>query len=159
MSLDTDIALLSKVPLFSELNAEQVRLLAFSAVHRELRVDEVLFREGEASPSGYIVASGEIVMSHGEGRRKKVLATCEPGSLIGEVALFIATRRPATATANRLTDVMEINRTLIIRMLNEYPHVALRIRAALAERLTATVAELGKVQTALQKIDRPLQRR
>ena len=155
MSLDTDIALLSHVPLFSELNSEQVRLLAFSAVHRELRVDEVLFREGDEAPSGFIVASGEIAMSHGEGRRKKVLATCEPGSLIGELALFISTRRPATATANRLTDVMEINRALMTRMLNEYPHVALRLRAALSERLTATVSELGRVKHALNQIDRP----
>ena len=159
MSLDSDIALLSQIPLFSELNSEQVRLLAFSAVHRELRVDEVLFREGDDAQSGFVVVSGEIAMSHGEGRRKKVLATCEPGSLIGEVALLIPTKRPATAIANRLSDVMEINRTLITRMLNEYPHVALRMRSALSERLTATVAELGKVQQALRKIDRPPVRR
>lgn len=152
MSLDSDIALLSQVPLFSELNPEQVRLLAFSALHRELRVDEVLFREGDEAQSGFVVASGELVLSHGEGRRKKVLATCEPGSLIGEVALLIPTKRPATATANRLSNVMEINRTLVTRMLNEYPQVALRMRAALSERLTATVAELGKVRQALHKI-------
>src|SRR3990170_2953535 len=115
MSLDSDIALLSRVPLFSELNTEQVRLLAFSAVHRELRVDEVLFREGQDAPSGYIVASGEIAMSRGHGKARKILATCEPGCLIGEIALFIATKRPATATATRLTDVMEINRVLMTR--------------------------------------------
>jgi CRP-like cAMP-binding protein len=155
MSLDSDIALLSRVPLFSELNSEQVRLLAFSAVHRELRADEILFREGDDAQSGYIVASGEIVLTRGEGRARKTLATCEPGSLIGEIALFIETKRPATATAGRLTDVMEINRTLMTRMLNEYPHVALRLRAALTERLTATVAELGRVKQALNRIDRP----
>jgi CRP-like cAMP-binding protein len=159
MSLDSDIALLSRVPLFSELNSEQVRLLAFSALHRELRVDEVLFHEGSEAFSGYIVASGEIVMSRGEGKAKKTLATCEPGSLIGEIALFIATKRPATATATRLTDVIEINRALMTRMLNEYPHVALRLRAALTERLTATVSELGRVRQALKQIDAPPARR
>jgi CRP-like cAMP-binding protein len=159
MSLDSDIALLSRVPLFSELNSEQVRLLAFSALHRELRVDEVLFHEGAEAFSGYIVASGEIVMSRGEGKAKKTLATCEPGSLIGEIALFIATKRPATATATRLTDLIEINRALMTRMLNEYPHVALRLRAALTDRLTATVSELGRVRQALNQIDaRPARR-
>jgi len=149
MSLDSDISLLSQIALFSELSAEQLRLLAFSAVHREIRVDEVLFREGDEAASGFIVASGEIVMSRGEGKEKKLLATCEAGCLIGEIALFIKTTRPATATASRLTDVMEINRALVTRMLNEYPHVALRLRTALAERLTATVTELGKVRQAL----------
>jgi len=159
MSLDSDISLLSRIPLFGELNAEQVRLLAFSAAHRELRVDEILFREGEDATSGFIVASGEIALSRGEGKAKKTLASCEVGSLVGEIALFIATKRPATATATRLTDVIEINRALITRMLNEYPHVALRLRAALSERLTATVSELGRVKQALDRIDRPAARR
>lgn len=159
MSLDSDISLLSRVPLFSELNAEQVRLLAFSAAHRELRVDEVLFREGEDATSGFIVASGEIVLSHGDGKARKIMASCETGCLLGEIALFIKTKRPATATATRLTDVLEINRALITRMLNEYPHVALRLRAAITERLTATVSELGRVRQALDRIDRPSARR
>jgi CRP-like cAMP-binding protein len=154
MSLDSDISLLSGIALFHELSAEQLRLLAFSAVHREIRVDEVLFREGDEAASGFIVASGEIVLSRGEGKDKKVLATCDGGCLIGEIALFIKTARPATATASRLTDVMEINRALVTRMLNEYPHVALRLRAALAERLTATVTELGKVRQALDRAGR-----
>jgi CRP-like cAMP-binding protein len=152
MSLDSDISLLAHVPLFSQLNAEQLRLLAFSAVHREIRADEVLFREGEDAQSGFIVASGEILMTQGDGKARKVLATCEPGCLIGELALFISAKRPATAVAGRLSDVMEINRALVTRMLNEYPHVALRLRAALAERLTATVGELGKVQQALEQV-------
>lgn len=158
MSLDSDIALLSQVPLFGGLNAEQVRLLAFSAVHRELRVDEVLFREGEEALSGFVVVSGEIAMSRGTGSRKKLLASCEPGSLIGEVALLVPTKRRGTAAATRLSDVMEINRALITRMLNEYPQVALRMRSALSERLTATVAELGKVKQSLGKVGQPPRR-
>src|SRR5690606_36693265 len=89
MSIDQDIALLSRVPVFSALSTDHVRLLAFSAVHRELRADEVLFREGDEAVSVYIVASGEIVMAHGEVKKRKILATCEPGSLIGEIALFL----------------------------------------------------------------------
>jgi CRP-like cAMP-binding protein len=154
MSLDSDISLLSRIALFGELNAEQLRLLAFSAVHREIRSDEVLFSEGESASSGFVVGSGEIVLTRGEGKARKVLATCEPGCLIGELALFIDIKRPATATASRLTDVMEINRALVTRMLNEYPHVALRLRAALADRLTATVSELGRVKQALDRIAR-----
>jgi CRP-like cAMP-binding protein len=152
MSLDSDISLLSHIALFSELNAEQLRLLAFSAVHREVRADEVLFKEGDDAQSGFVVASGEILLTRGEGKDKKQLAICEAGCLIGEIALFINTTRPATATAGRLTDVMEINRALVTRMLNEYPHVALRLRAALSERLTATMTELGKVKQVLDQM-------
>jgi CRP-like cAMP-binding protein len=155
MSLDGDISLLSRVALFSELNTEQLRLLAFSAVRLELAAGQVLFREGSKALSGYIVAAGGIELTIREDEEeRKVVATCEPGTLIGEIALFVETRRPATATAMVASEVLEVDRKLVTRMLNEYPHVALRFRAALAERLTATVAELGKVRKALNEIDR-----
>jgi CRP-like cAMP-binding protein len=152
MSLDSDIARLSRVPLFQELTSVQVRLLAFSAMHREVRVGEALFHEGAEAFSGFVVANGEIVLSRGEGEAKQKLATCEPGCLIGELALFAEMRRPATAIASRPTDVIEINRALMARMLDEFPELAIRLRVFLAGRLTATVSELGRVAQALNRI-------
>jgi CRP-like cAMP-binding protein len=153
VSLDRDIALLSRVPLFSELSTEQLRLLAFSAVRLELSPGQVLFREGATAGSGYVVAFGGVELSLGQGSKRKVLMTCEAGSLIGEIALFIETRRPATATAIVSTEVLDIDRKLVTRMLNEYPHVAVRLRRTLATRLTATIAELGKIRKTLDAID------
>jgi CRP-like cAMP-binding protein len=158
MSLDRDIAMLSRVPLFSELTTEQLRLLAFSAVRLELTPGQVLFRENAVAQSGYIVAFGGIELSVGDGTGKRVLTTCEAGSLIGEMALFIETVRPATATAIVSSEVLEVDRKLVKRMLNEYPHVALRLRATLADRLQATVAELTKVRDQLQKVGKPARR-
>jgi hypothetical protein len=57
MSLDRDIAMLSRIPLFTELTTEQLRLLAFSAVRLELSPGQVLFRENAVAQSGYVVAS------------------------------------------------------------------------------------------------------
>jgi CRP-like cAMP-binding protein len=153
VSLDRDIALLSRVPLFSELSTEQLRLLAFSAVRLELSPGQVLFREGATAGSGYVVAFGGIEMSIGQAGKRKVLMTCEQGSLIGELALFIETKRPATATAVVSSEVLDIDRKLVTRMLNEYPHVALRLRRTLASRLTATIGELGKIRRALDMIE------
>ena len=137
MSLDRDIAMLSRIPLFTELTTEQLRLLAFSAVRLELSPGQILFRENAVAQSGYIVAFGGIELSVGDGTGKRVLTTCEAGSLIGEMALFIETVRPATATAIVSSEVLEVDRKLVRRMLNEYPHVALRLRATLVERLQA----------------------
>jgi CRP-like cAMP-binding protein len=148
------MALLKSVPLFSELSTEQLRLLAFSAVRQELARDQVLFREGSKAQSGYIVASGVIELTSGDGGERRLITTCETGSLIGELALFIEATRPATATAIVTSEVLEIDRKLVVRMLNEYPHVALRLRAILSERLSATVSELGRVRRALMDIDR-----
>ncbi len=157
MSLDGDIALLRRVPLFADLPTEPIRLLAFSAGQRQLAAGQVIFREDDPAHSGFVVASGGIQLT--AGAKRKVLATCETGSLVGELALLIETRRPATATALTVSQALEIDRTLILRMLNEYPRVAMTWRATMAERLMATVGELGRVRTALRDIDRRRTRR
>ena len=150
MSLDSDIALLQRVPLFSELPIEQIRLLAFSAVRLELAADQVLFREGARANSGYVVAAGGLKLTVGP--RRKVVANCETGTLIGELALLIETKRPATATAMVASQVLEIDRKLILRMLSEYPQVAVKWRETMSERLLATVTDLGRVRAALKDI-------
>src|SRR3954447_22375245 len=159
MSLDRDIALLSRIPLFSELSTEQLRLLAFSAVRLELSPGQILFRENAAALSGYVISYGGIELTTSEGAARRIVATWGGGSLVGEMALFIDIRRPATGTAIVSTEVLEIDRKLVTRMLNEYPHVALRLRATLADRLASTVAELTKVRQALMDIDRGSARR
>jgi len=153
MSLERDIALLARIPLFSELSTEQLRLLAFSAVRLNLSPGQVLFREGNLAGSGYVVVYGAIELSIGQAGRRKVLTTCEQGSLIGELALFIETKRPATATAVVTSEVLDIDRKLVTRMLSEYPHVATRLRRILASRVTSTIAELGEVQKLLEAVD------
>ncbi len=150
MSLDSDIALLQRVPLFGDLPTEQIRLLAFSAVRLELAADQVLFREGARANSGFVVVSGGIRLTIGP-RRKRV-ADCEAGALIGELALLIETKRPATATAMVTSQVLELDRKLILRMLNEYPQVAVRWRETMSERLLATVTDLGRVRAVLKDI-------
>src|SRR6185503_9936197 len=50
--IDSDIALLRRVPLFADLPTEQIRLLAFSAIRLDLEPDQVLFREGSRANSG-----------------------------------------------------------------------------------------------------------
>ncbi len=150
MSLDSDIALLKRVPLFSDLPTEQIRLLAFSAVRLELATDQVLFREGARANSGFVVMNGGIRLSVGP--RRKMVADCEAGALIGELALLIETKRPATATAMVASQVLELDRKLILRMLSEYPQVAVKWRETMSERLLATVTDLGRVRAVLKGI-------
>jgi CRP-like cAMP-binding protein len=155
MTLDSDIALFKGIPLFADLPTEQLRLIAFGAVRLELVAGQVLFREGAKALSGFVVLSGAVQLTTGETSLRKTMATCEAGSLIGEIALLIETRRPATATATAPSQVLEIERKAILRMLNEYPGVAIRMRDRLANRLTATVADLSRVGEALDSFNGP----
>ena len=154
MTLAEDISLLIKVPLFSDLSSDHLRLLAFSSIRLELPAGRVLFRKDAPATSGFVVMSGEIVL--GDNVDAEPLGRFGPGALLGETALFIANRRPATATAAVDSEVVEIDRSLMRRMLDEYPEVAARLHARLVDKLASTVSEVSRVKTRLDAISYPL---
>jgi CRP-like cAMP-binding protein len=146
MSLDRDIALFARVPLFEGLAADHLRLLAFSAVRLELKGGSVLFEKGASAKSGYVVARGAIELIEGTGDKRRVVALCPAGTLIGEMALFVETKRPATAVALGETQIIELGGAAVMRMVREYPQVAERLYALLAGRLAGTVSELAALR-------------
>jgi CRP-like cAMP-binding protein len=146
MSLDRDIALFARVPLFEGLTADHLRLLAFSAVRLELKGGGVLFEKGMSAKSGFVVARGTIELIEGSGNARRVVALCPAGTLIGEMALFVETTRPATAVALGETQVIELGGAAVMRMVREYPQVAERLYARIAGRLAGTVNELAALR-------------
>ena len=145
MSIESDIAVLRQISLLANLPTEQLRLIAFGAVRLELAQGQILFREGGKALSGYVVLAGSLELTTNQAGRHPIVTTCEPGSLVGELALFVETRRPATAIALERTEVLEVERKVVLRMLREHPELALRLRDMLTDRLTATVNELSHV--------------
>ncbi|WP_186399932.1 cyclic nucleotide-binding domain-containing protein [Stappia sp. P2PMeth1] len=153
MSLARDMELLRQVPLLAEFPDEQMRLLAFSAENVSYRDGEVLFIAGERADAGLVVASGAVLLE-GEGEDRQELGSFGPGSLIGETALLVETRRPARAVAVGPTEVIRIRRALFKRMLQEFPEIARRLFEARAGRFRATAGALARVGTVLEQLER-----
>jgi CRP-like cAMP-binding protein len=135
MSLESDIAVLRNVPLFEDLQVDQLRLLAFGGEHRRLHRDEFVFREDARSDAGLVIVSGEIALLRGPPERQIVAGTYGPGTLLGEMALITETRRPASARTLTDCDLIRITRPLFRRMLEEYPDYAAGLHAKLKARL------------------------
>jgi CRP/FNR family transcriptional regulator, cyclic AMP receptor protein len=64
---------------------------------------EVIFNEGEAGDSGFLVASGAVEISRLSEGEKEVLGTIKQGQMFGEMALISDKPRSATATAAEVT--------------------------------------------------------
>ncbi|MBU3888874.1 MULTISPECIES: cyclic nucleotide-binding domain-containing protein [Methylosinus] len=141
MALDDDIANLRRIPLFEDFEIEALRLLTFSAETKLLRAGDALFRRGEPSDGGFILTNGSIALEkHDDGRpAERVL---RPFALIGETALITETTRPATAIAREPATILKITRALFLRILEEFPATATRVRARVAARLTHFAKEL-----------------
>jgi CRP-like cAMP-binding protein len=135
MALDQDMDRLSKIPIFSVLDSGALRLLAFSGDSRNLRVGDVLFREGDPGDGGYFVRSGCLILTKSTAGPSRTAATAPAGVLVGETALLRTSQRPATATAREPSSLLRISRFLFHRVLLEHQGSAERVRAFLAARL------------------------
>lgn len=147
MALDQDIALIGGVALFRSLDRDALRLIAFSAKRRSLKEGELLFRRGAPTTGGAIVTRGMIALSPAGADGAPYLAG--PGTLIGELALMIETRHPASALARQSSEALLVSRSLFRRVITEYPDSAASIRAALAARMEAQAAGLEGVRALL----------
>jgi len=162
MSIEDDIALLDRVPMFRLLGADALRVIAISSDTRPLAKGEILFREGQFAEAAYVVATGRVRLTREDpalARRPGQSAEAGPGSLLGEMALITETKRPATATALEDSTVMRIPRVIFLRTIEGYPDAALRVGRALSDRLRDTLGELDGVRARIEAIDAPRPRR
>lgn len=154
MSIEDDIELLARVPTFSALGYEALRVLAIGSDSRTLQEGEVLCQEGEASDAAYVVEEGALTAQQSQRDAQPILI--RRGTLLGELSLLIETKRPATITATEPTSVMRIPRALFIKMLQGYPDVAERMRQTLMARTAQLSTDLGAVRIALDIAGPPL---
>jgi CRP-like cAMP-binding protein len=152
MALEEDIAVLAGAPLLSLMERDALRLLAFAAEQRSLQPGEVLFSKGDRSDGAYVVTRGTVLLDPaGDGSPAPFVA--EPGTLIGQTALFVRSGRRATATARELSAVVRISPTLMRRVLEEFPRAAVTIQGALARDLAALSDQLAVIGRRLEAID------
>ncbi len=139
------ITLLGSVPVFSALGRDDLAQVAEVAVPRHFDADEVVFREGDASDTCYVIRSGYVraIREHADGR-SITLANFGPGDFFGELAMFDDERRSATVEALQDTDAIGILGGDMRRLLREHPDISVKLLAALGRRLRETNERLAR---------------
>jgi CRP/FNR family transcriptional regulator, cyclic AMP receptor protein len=142
---DDTFELLRRVPVFATLPDDDLSRVADVAVPRRFGGGEVVFREGDESDTCYVVRSGQAraIRAHSDGR-SITLANFGPGDIFGELAMFDKERRSATVETLVPTDVIAILGGDMRRLMREHPEIAVRLIAALAQRLRATNERLAR---------------
>ena len=139
------VELLARVPVFSTLEREDLERIAELAVPRAFEPGQVVFREGDASDTCYVVRSGHAraVREH-SGGRTITLATFGTGDIFGELALFEDERRSATVEAIEQCNVVAVLGPDMRRLMVEHPGISARLVIALGRRLRETNERLSR---------------
>jgi CRP/FNR family transcriptional regulator, cyclic AMP receptor protein len=128
--------LLGRVSIFSGLTPEQLADLASVAVPRRWGAGEVIFREGDAGDTCYVIQDGcvRVTRNHSDGRTI-TLAELRSGDLFGELAMFDSEQRSATVEAAEETTAVALLAGDLRRLLLRHPDISIKLLSAFAERL------------------------
>jgi CRP/FNR family transcriptional regulator, cyclic AMP receptor protein len=139
------VALLRHVRVFAGLSEEDLEAIAEVSVSRRYDAGEVVFREGDGGDTCYIVRSGlaRAVRQHSDGR-SITLSHFGPGDIFGELAMFDEEPRSATVDVIDEVEVVAIPGRDMQRLMREHPEIAVKLNAALAQRLRATNERLAR---------------
>jgi CRP-like cAMP-binding protein len=139
------VKLLARVPTFETLGPDELERVAQVAVPRSFDAHQVIFREGDASDTCYIVRSGHAraVRQSGDGRSIS-LAHFGPGDIFGELAMFDDERRSATIETLDPVRAIAILGADMRRLLREHPDISAKLVIALGRRLRETNERLSR---------------
>jgi CRP/FNR family transcriptional regulator len=139
------LGLLARVPVFETLSKEDLERVGEVAVPRSFGPAEVVFREGDASDTCYIVRRGHAraVRAHADGRTI-TLANFGSGDIFGELAMFERESRSATVEAITEMAVIAILGGDMRRLLGAHHEMAFKLVIALGRRLRETNERLAR---------------
>jgi len=149
VNLHRDVGILRGAPLLQDLAEEQLQLLAFNCGHRSFRAGQYLFRKDESAMSAFVIVSGEVEVLE-EDEAEQSGGRFGAGTVLDEFAMIVRAPRPASARALSGVEAMEIPRTVLHRVLEEFPDTAERMRAAIAARLGALVQDMKTIQARFE---------
>jgi CRP/FNR family cyclic AMP-dependent transcriptional regulator len=131
-----NIELLRRVPLFSELSAEELRGITDVAIPRSFPKGVRVFHEGDRSDACYIVRAGDlrVTREHPDGRAI-ALATLGPGDIFGELAMLDGEARSASVESLSDCELLALPAADVRRLLAQAPETTVKLVVALTRRL------------------------
>jgi CRP/FNR family transcriptional regulator len=119
---------LHTVSLFQDLDGPTLVTLTSLLVPKKIKAGEIIFRELDPSDALYVVERGRVVVSkHVHNDVDVVLTRFHPGDFFGEMGLFDAAPRSATAQAELETFLWMLKRDAFNGILTDYTEIAAKI--------------------------------
>lgn len=150
MSILTEVELLRRIPLFSNIDTSRLKLLAFTSERLTFENGAILFREGDRGDSAYLILTGKVDITVGSPNGDVVVASLGANNIVGEMSLLCETPRTATVTAAEPLDTLRIKKDQFFGLLRDLPQMTLEIMRELAVRLNNVNRELSTAHAKLR---------
>lgn len=133
--LNAETAALEKIPLFSGISHNHLKLLAFSSRRIDFADGQRLIKEGEPGKYAFVILDGEIEIVLGKGKKENVIATYGKDTLIGELSLLTDALTTATVRAAGPVTALRIEKDVFLQLMEGDGMVASQVASWVSNKL------------------------
>ena len=145
-SLKDEVDALRRIPLFANVQPQKLKLLAFTSERISFEPGQELFHQGDNGDAAYVIISGsaDVLVDTPDGML--AVAKVSENDFVGEIAILCDVPRTATIRAVDKLETLKIMKDHFLRMVGEFPEMAVEIMRELANRLQRTTTELTEAR-------------
>ena len=135
MSLENDIGCLRGLPLFQDMPASRLKLVALMGERLQFEPGAVLIHPQERLEGVYVIMEGEVeILQPGEDGEERAFVK-DTGSITGDVALLSGKPFSTTIRAKSQVLALRIPKDLFFELLQTVPEFSLAVCRDLADRV------------------------
>jgi len=141
--MSLNFTILQSIPLFSDLNSNQLKKVVRLLHYQKFPKDTVIFTEKEYGNAFYIIISGLVkIYKLGPSGKKKVLAILKENDFFGEMAELDKAQRSAYVEAFTDTELLKVKRKDFEIFLKTNPQIMLKMLQTCSARLRRADEEI-----------------
>jgi len=140
MSLKQEFEVLRRVPMFAGIEPAKLKLLAFMCERVAFEPGNRLMQQGDLADAAYLIIDGhaEVILETPSG--PVIVATVGSNEIVDEVGILGNAPRAAAVRAKDRLIALRIPKEPFMRLVREFPTVAVSIMQELAKRLHRSTA-------------------
>lgn len=134
---------LANIPLFKELEPEELDRIAAGTRNTHVNRGEILFRKGDACTGFHVVVYGQVKLAFtSPNGAEKVVELMGPGQSFGEAVMFMDRPYPVYSQALADSLLLHIDKAVVFEEIIRDPGFARRMIGGLSRRLHGLVTDL-----------------
>jgi CRP-like cAMP-binding protein len=146
-TVSTDLAksmeILRSVPIFSEIEEGELMKIVRVGVRKKYKKGSIILLEEEAGAALFVIVSGKVkIVRTDDDGREVILSILGENDFFGEMAILDGLARSASVVAITKTDLFMIHRRDFLKLLTDFPAVAVSLLKELTMRLRKADAQI-----------------
>lgn len=148
MTLDQEVDVLRRIPLFTNVDPAKLKLMAFASERLTFKPGQSVVQQGDPGDAAYIIMEGSADVSVDTPNGPLTVAAMKKNDIVGDIAILIDVPRTATVTATSELVTLKLTKELFYQLVTDFPEIGVEIMRVLATRLEHTTAQLREAKAA-----------